>query len=81
MRDIVKKHGSVKVNTAINSEFATKDKHAKEHNYKEQRDTIYRCTDMREWYERYVVEPTLASFEKFQEHDSGWVLSRILNLW
>jgi len=33
VRDIVKRHGkSVKVNTAFN-EFATKDKHAKEHNY------------------------------------------------
>ncbi|XP_018374274.1 PREDICTED: uncharacterized protein LOC108768373 [Trachymyrmex cornetzi] len=35
---------------------------------------------MREWYERYVIEPTLASLEEFQERDSGWALSRILNL-
>jgi len=40
---------------------------------------IYRCTDLREWYERYV-EPTLTSLEEFQEHDSGWALSRILNV-
>jgi len=35
---------------------------------------------MREWYERHVVEPILASLEEFQERDSGWALSRILNL-
>ncbi|XP_076683745.1 uncharacterized protein LOC143376874 [Andrena cerasifolii] len=33
-----------------------------------------------EWYQRYVIEPTLASLEEFLEHDSGWALSRILNL-
>jgi len=32
------------------------------------------------WYERRVIEPTLASLEEFQERDSGWALSRILNL-
>ncbi|KYN30393.1 hypothetical protein ALC56_15320 [Trachymyrmex septentrionalis] len=39
---------------------------------------IYRCIDMREWYERYVAELILASLEEFQER--GWALSRILNL-
>ncbi|KYN12438.1 hypothetical protein ALC57_15405, partial [Trachymyrmex cornetzi] len=34
-------------------------------------------TDIREWY---VIEPILASLEEFQERDSGWALSRILNL-
>jgi len=28
----------------------------------------------------HVIEPTLASLEEFQERDSGWALSRILNL-
>ncbi|XP_071581046.1 uncharacterized protein, partial [Temnothorax nylanderi] len=31
-------------------------------------------------YKRHVIEPTLASLEEFQERDSGWALSRILNL-
>ncbi|KYN11359.1 hypothetical protein ALC57_16488 [Trachymyrmex cornetzi] len=35
---------------------------------------------MREWYMTRVIEPTLASLEEFQERDSGWALSRILNL-
>ncbi|KYN30380.1 hypothetical protein ALC56_15307 [Trachymyrmex septentrionalis] len=33
-----------------------------------------------EWYEQYIIEPTLTSLEEFQERDSGWALSRILNL-
>jgi len=35
---------------------------------------------LREWYELRVVEPILGSLEEFQERDSGWALSRILNL-
>ena len=35
---------------------------------------------MCEWYEQHIIEPILASLEEFQEHDSGWALSRILNL-
>ena len=34
--------------------------------------------DLREWYERHVIEPTLASLEEFQERNNGWTLSRIL---
>ncbi|XP_071652526.1 uncharacterized protein [Temnothorax longispinosus] len=29
---------------------------------------------------RHVIEPTLVKLEEFQERDSGWALSRILNL-
>jgi len=35
---------------------------------------------LQEWYELRVVESILASLKEFQEHDSGWALSRILNL-
>ncbi|KAG5311616.1 OR4 protein, partial [Acromyrmex insinuator] len=41
---------------------------------------VFQCTDLRKWYVSRVVEPTLASLEEFQERDSGWVLSPILNL-
>ncbi|XP_071582111.1 uncharacterized protein [Temnothorax nylanderi] len=37
-------------------------------------------SDLHKWYKRHVIEPTLASLEEFQERDSGWALSRILNL-
>ena len=41
---------------------------------------LFRTSDLCEWYERRVIEPTLASLEEFQERDSGWALSRILDL-
>ena len=39
---------------------------------------IYRCIDMSGTSD--IVEPIRASLEELQERDSGWVLSRILNL-
>ncbi|XP_050452581.1 uncharacterized protein LOC126852138 [Cataglyphis hispanica] len=41
---------------------------------------LFRTSDLHDWYERRVIEPTLASLEEFQERDSGWALSRILDL-
>jgi len=35
---------------------------------------------LQEQYELHVIESILASLEEFQERDSGWALSRILNL-
>jgi len=40
---------------------------------------LFRSSDLQEWYESRVVEPSL-SLEEFQERDSGWALSRIINL-
>ncbi|XP_071640905.1 uncharacterized protein [Temnothorax longispinosus] len=79
VRDIIKTHNCVKVNTAFNGEFVAGDK----------RDNKSICTNnielcrtshLREWYELHVIEPTLAKLEEFQERDSGWALTRILNL-
>ncbi|KYN16311.1 hypothetical protein ALC57_11429, partial [Trachymyrmex cornetzi] len=79
VRDAIERHSSVKVNNIFNGEFATKDKRAiKSINTKNIE--IYRYTDLHEWYERHVIEPTLTSLEEFQECDSGWALSRILNV-
>ncbi|KYN24342.1 hypothetical protein ALC57_04058 [Trachymyrmex cornetzi] len=47
VRDAVERHGSVKVNTAFNGEFATKDKRANK-SIITKNSEIYRCTDMRE---------------------------------
>ncbi|KYN15671.1 hypothetical protein ALC57_12102 [Trachymyrmex cornetzi] len=78
-RDAIERHGSVKVNTTFNGEFATNDKRANK-SITTKNVEIYRYTDLREWYQRHVIEPTLTSLEEFQERDSGWALSRILNL-
>jgi len=39
---------------------------------------LFRTSNLRKWYERYVIESMLAALEKFQERDSEWTLSRIL---
>ncbi|XP_036146043.1 uncharacterized protein LOC118646698 [Monomorium pharaonis] len=79
VRETIDKHGSIKVNTAFNGEFIAGDKRAnKSVNTKNY--TLFQLSDLNEWYELYVIEPTLALLEEFQERDSGWALSRILNL-
>jgi len=79
VRDAVERHDSAKVNTAFNGEFMTNIKRdIKSINTKNRE--IYRYTDLREWYEQHIIEPTLTSLEEFQERDSGWALSRILNI-
>ncbi|XP_070156745.1 uncharacterized protein [Polyergus mexicanus] len=78
VQTVLKKHFNVKINTVFNGEFVTGDKRVNKsintRNYE-----LFRTSDLREWYERRVVEPTLASLEEFQERDSGWALSRILD--
>jgi len=66
-----------KINTVFNGEFVAGDKRAKT---RESARELFCSFDLREWYELCVIEPTLASLEEFQEHDSRWALSRILNL-
>ncbi|KYN14580.1 hypothetical protein ALC57_13214, partial [Trachymyrmex cornetzi] len=76
---IMQRYDSIKKNTIFNGEFVTSDKRANKsistRNYE-----LYQYTDLREWYVTRVVEPILTSLEEFQERDSGWALSRILNL-
>ena len=47
VRDAVERHGSVKVSTAFNGDFATKDKCVNK-SIITKNSEIYRCTDMRE---------------------------------
>ncbi|KYN21790.1 hypothetical protein ALC57_05831, partial [Trachymyrmex cornetzi] len=78
VQGIMQKYDAIKINTVFNGEFVVGDKRANKsttRNYE-----LYRHTNLREWYVTRVVEPILASLEEFQERDSGWALSRILNL-
>ncbi|KYN02136.1 hypothetical protein ALC62_07057, partial [Cyphomyrmex costatus] len=79
VRDVMQRHNSVKINTVFNGEFVLGVKRANKsvstRNYE-----LFRSSDLQEWYASRVVEPILASLDEFQEHDSGWTLSRILNL-
>ncbi|XP_011700875.1 PREDICTED: uncharacterized protein LOC105457737, partial [Wasmannia auropunctata] len=72
-------HNSIKINTIFNGEFESGDKRANK-SVATKNSELFRCTDLREWYDSRVVESTLASLEEFQERDSGWKLLRILNL-
>ncbi|KYN23487.1 hypothetical protein ALC57_04094 [Trachymyrmex cornetzi] len=76
---IIQRYDSIKINTIFNGEFVAGDKRANKsiitRNYE-----LYRYTHLRELYVTRVVESILTSLEEFQERDSGWALSRILNL-
>jgi len=79
MRTVLIKYDNIKINTVFNGEFVAGDKHANKsiatRNYE-----LFQTSNLQEWYESHVVELTLTSLEEFQERDSGWTLSRILNL-
>ncbi|XP_018403208.1 PREDICTED: uncharacterized protein LOC108780113 [Cyphomyrmex costatus] len=79
VRGAIERHGSVKVNTAFNGEFIAGDKRTVM-SINSKNCELYPASNVREWYVSRVIEPTLASLEEHQERDSGWALSRILNL-
>ncbi|KYN12119.1 hypothetical protein ALC57_15712 [Trachymyrmex cornetzi] len=54
VQDAVERHGSVKVNTAFNGEFATKDKRTNK-SIITKNNEIHRCTDIRECMEHRAV--------------------------
>ncbi|KYN22204.1 hypothetical protein ALC57_05406 [Trachymyrmex cornetzi] len=73
------RHICLKVNTIFNGEFIADVKRAVKSittkNYE-----LCATSDLREWYDKHVTDSILTSLEEFQERDSGWALSRILNL-
>ncbi|KAG5338420.1 GVQW3 protein, partial [Acromyrmex charruanus] len=69
----MQRHDNIKINTVFNSEFVSGDKRAN------------KSVSTRNRFARMVrvacgQYPILTSLEEFQERDSGWTLSRILNL-
>ncbi|XP_076665017.1 uncharacterized protein LOC143367266 [Andrena cerasifolii] len=78
VRGALRKHQNLKVNTVFNGEFVAGDKHACK-SINTRNCELFGTCDLQEWYQRCVIEPTLASLEEFQERDSGWALMRILN--
>jgi len=78
VRDVIEKHNGVKVNTVFNGTFVTGDKRANKSNTRNYK--LFQTSNLREWYEHHVIEPTLTRLEEFQERDSGWALSQILDL-
>ncbi|KYM77675.1 hypothetical protein ALC53_11685 [Atta colombica] len=67
MQSVMQRYDNIKINTVFNGEFVSGDKEKS-------------SSDLQEWYASRVVESILTSLEEFQERDSGWTLSRVLNL-
>ncbi|KYN44474.1 hypothetical protein ALC56_01072 [Trachymyrmex septentrionalis] len=67
------------MSTAFNGEFATKDKRANK-SIITKNSELYRYTDLREWYERHIIEPTLMSLEEFQRSKSHPYYMIVLNI-
>ncbi|XP_076298323.1 LOW QUALITY PROTEIN: uncharacterized protein LOC143217668 [Lasioglossum baleicum] len=79
VRNALGKHKSLKVNAVFNGEFVTGDQRSRKSVGTKNCEIVY-ATDLEEMYELCIVGPILTSLEEFQERDSGWALSRILNL-
>jgi len=79
VRDVLRKRDALKINTVFNGEFVAGNKSANK-SIATRNNELFQTSNLREWYELCVVEPTLTSLEEFQERDSGWSLSCILNL-
>ncbi|XP_067205864.1 uncharacterized protein [Linepithema humile] len=79
VQSVMAEHGNVKINAAFNGEFIADDKTAVK-TIATKNQEIYPTSDLNQWYTKHVVDTILTSLEEFQERDSGWTLSRILDL-
>ena len=79
IRDNLQRHICLKVNTIFNDKFIADAKRSAKSittkNYE-----LFGTSDLQEWYDKHVTDDILIALEEFQERDSGWALSRILNL-
>ncbi|KYM97826.1 hypothetical protein ALC62_11480 [Cyphomyrmex costatus] len=75
----LQRHACLKVNATFNGEFVADDKRSFK-SITTKNHELYGASDLKEWYDEYVMDAILSDLEEFQERDSGWALSRILNL-
>ncbi|KYN01218.1 hypothetical protein ALC62_07994, partial [Cyphomyrmex costatus] len=75
----LQRHACLKVNTTFNGEFVADDKRSFK-SITTKNHELYGASDLKEWYDEHVMDAILSDLEEFQERDSGWALSRILNL-
>lgn len=85
----VKQHKCIKVNTVFNAEFTIKQGLNEESkreikSFKTRNEVLLDDNSSAEifdnWYVNNISKPILTSLEEFQERDSGWALSKIINL-
>ncbi|KYM95999.1 hypothetical protein ALC62_13348 [Cyphomyrmex costatus] len=79
IRSNLQKHACLKVNTMFNGEFVADDKRSIK-SIATKNHVLYDISDLKKWYDKYVMDAILTDLEEFQERESGWALSRILNL-
>ncbi|XP_071644513.1 uncharacterized protein [Temnothorax longispinosus] len=72
-------HGCLKVNVIFNGEFVA-DVKTDVKSIATRNEQLLPGSDLGEWYDRHVRDAILTRLDEFQERDSGWALSRILNL-
>ena len=71
VRDVIQKHGNIKINIAFNGEFESGDKRANK-SVKTKKLWImmfFRSSNLEKWYESRVIE-SMTSLEEFQKNDS-----------
>ena len=74
---------SIHVDAIFSSEFKLdkNDEEVKEIKYFNTKGySIFKSTDLKPWYETFVCEKVLHDIEEFEQKESGWALSSILNL-
>lgn len=79
VRNVMQQHDNVKINMVFNGEFVAGEKRDNK-SVSTRNFELFAASDLETWYKQCVIEPILSSLDEFQERDSGWALSRILNL-
>ncbi|XP_077260546.1 uncharacterized protein LOC143896520 [Temnothorax americanus] len=79
VQDNLNRHTCLKVNVMFNGEFVANDK-IEVKSIVTRNEQLLQASDLSEWYDRRVRDAILAELDEFQERDSGWAFSRILNL-
>ena len=75
----ITEHRSVSVNTVLNAEFMLRDD-TDVKSFATRNQVLFMSSNVREWYAKQVVAPTLIAMEEFQERESGWTLRAVQNL-
>ena len=75
----ITEHRSVSVNTVLNAEFMLRDE-TDVKSFATRNQVLFMSSNVREWYAKQVVAPTLIAMEEFQERESGWTLRAVQNL-
>lgn len=80
VRENLERHSCLKVNTVFNGEFIDANSTIAAKSIATRNHPLFALSDLEEWYDKNVIEKTLADLEEFQERNSGWALRRIFDI-